>query len=144
MSAPLRCFAHDGFAYPLPEGHRFPLGKYALLRARVARDPRFDVRDARAATRAELLLAHTEDWLARVESGALQRDELRALGLPWSPELVERARRSVGATLEAASAALGGGEGDSHSVAVREVVVPLMTWYEHGVLFVDVEPYPYP
>jgi acetoin utilization deacetylase AcuC-like enzyme len=111
LSAPLRCYAHDGFAYPLPEGHRFPLGKYALLRARVALDPRFDVRDARAATRVELLLAHTEGWIGRVESGALERDELRALGLPWSPELVERARRSVGATLEAASAALGDGAG---------------------------------
>jgi acetoin utilization deacetylase AcuC-like enzyme len=58
-----------------------------------------------------LLLAHGEDWIGRVETGALERDELRALGLPWSPELVERARRSVGATLEAASAALGDGAG---------------------------------
>ena len=50
-SSALRCYAHDGFAYPLPDGHRFPLGKYALLRARVADDPRFEVHDARAATR---------------------------------------------------------------------------------------------
>jgi acetoin utilization deacetylase AcuC-like enzyme len=64
------------------------------------------VRDARAATREELLLAHSADWLDRVERGDLTRDEERALGLPWSPELAARARRSVGATLEAASAAL--------------------------------------
>jgi acetoin utilization deacetylase AcuC-like enzyme len=81
LSAPLRCYAHDGFAYPLPEGHRFPLGKYALLRARVALDPRFDVRDARAATRAELLLAHSDDWIGRVESGALERDEAASVAL---------------------------------------------------------------
>jgi acetoin utilization deacetylase AcuC-like enzyme len=102
----LRCYAHDGFVYPLPEGHRFPLGKYALLRRRAAAEPRLDVRDGRAATREELLLAHTEDWIDRVELGALTRDEQRALGLPWSPELAARARHSVGATLEAAGAAL--------------------------------------
>ena len=65
--------------------------------------------DARAATREELLLAHTADWVERVERGELTRDEERALGLPWSPELVERARRSVGATLEASDAALADG-----------------------------------
>jgi acetoin utilization deacetylase AcuC-like enzyme len=107
----LRCYAHDGFAYPLPAGHRFPLGKYALLRARVEAEPRFEVHDARAATRAELLLAHTPDWVERVERGELTRAEQRALGLPWSPELVERARRSVGATFEATGAALADGAG---------------------------------
>jgi acetoin utilization deacetylase AcuC-like enzyme len=90
----------------LPDGHRFPLGKYALLRARASEEPRFDVCDARAATHEELLLAHTADWVERAERGDLTRDEQRALGLPWSPELFERARRSVGATLEASDAAL--------------------------------------
>jgi acetoin utilization deacetylase AcuC-like enzyme len=77
-----------------------------LLRARAAEEPRLDVRDARAATREELLLAHTADWVERAERGDLTRVEERALGLPWTPELVERARRSVGATLEASDDAL--------------------------------------
>jgi acetoin utilization deacetylase AcuC-like enzyme len=111
LTSPLRCYAHDGFAYPLPPGHRFPLGRYALLRSRVEAEPRFDVHDARAATREELRLAHTADWVTRAERGALTRAELRALGLPWSPELVERARRSVGATLQAAEASLADGAG---------------------------------
>ena len=64
------------------------------------------MQDARAATREELLLAHSADWVERVERGELSRDEERALGLPWSPELAERARHSVGATLEASDAAL--------------------------------------
>ena len=95
----------------MPAGHRFPLGKYALLRERAALEPRLEVDDARAATRAELLLAHSADWVERAERGKLTRDELRALGLPWSPSLVERARRSVGATLEASAAALADGTG---------------------------------
>ena len=67
------------------------------------------MQDARAATHEELLLAHSADWVERVERGALSRDEERALGLPWSPELAERARHSVGATLEASDAALADG-----------------------------------
>jgi acetoin utilization deacetylase AcuC-like enzyme len=65
--------------------------------------------DARAATHEELLLAHTADWVERAGRGELSRDEERALVLPWSPELLERARRSVGATLEAADDALADG-----------------------------------
>jgi acetoin utilization deacetylase AcuC-like enzyme len=111
LGAALRCYAHDGFSYPLPEGHRFPLGKYALLRAAADADPSFEVHGARAATRDELLLAHTPRWVERAESGDLTREEVRDLGLPWSPALFERGRRSVGATLQAADAALADGTG---------------------------------
>ena len=65
-----------------------------------------EIENAPAATASELAGGHEADYLARVESGALARRETLALGLPWSPELVERARRSVGATLLAAAAAL--------------------------------------
>ena len=107
----MRVFAHDGFTYPLPEGHRFPLDKYARLRARVDRHPALAVHDARAATRDEIRLAHDEEYVGRVERGELTRHEVLALGLPWSQPLVERSLRSVGATLEAADAALSYGAG---------------------------------
>lgn len=107
----MRAFAHDVFTYPLPAGHRFPLGKYRLVRAGAEADARIEVRDARAATREELALAHEEDYLGRVEAGDISRREELALGLPWSPQLVERARRSVGATLLAAETALAEGVG---------------------------------
>jgi acetoin utilization deacetylase AcuC-like enzyme len=45
----------------------------------------------------------------RVRDGSLVRREQLALGLPWSPELVERARRATGATIAAARAALDDG-----------------------------------
>ena len=66
---------------------------------------------ARAATREELVLAHTAGWVDRTARGDLTRQEVRDLGLPWSPALFERGRRSVGATLEAADAALADGAG---------------------------------
>jgi acetoin utilization deacetylase AcuC-like enzyme len=69
------------------------------------------VEEARAADDGELLLAHTPAYLARAAGGGLGRRELAGLGLPWSPQLVERARRSVGATVQAAVAALEDGRG---------------------------------
>ncbi|HEU4450850.1 MAG TPA: histone deacetylase [Gaiellaceae bacterium] len=107
----MRAFAHDVYTYPLPPGHRFPLGKYRLVRAGAQAAEGIAVEDARAATEGELGLAHDAEYLERVERGALERRDLLALGLPWSPELVERSRRSVGATLMAAEAALAEGAG---------------------------------
>jgi acetoin utilization deacetylase AcuC-like enzyme len=61
---------------------------------------------ARRASWRELRAVHATAYLARVRSGTLERREQLALGLPWSPELVERARRATGATIQAAEAAL--------------------------------------
>jgi acetoin utilization deacetylase AcuC-like enzyme len=101
----MRAFAHDVFTYPLPPGHRFPLAKYRLVREG-AEAAGIDVRPARAATRGELELAHAPEYVDRVEAGELARREELALGLPWSPALVERARRATAATVLAAEAAL--------------------------------------
>jgi acetoin utilization deacetylase AcuC-like enzyme len=105
----MKAFAHDVYEYPLPAGHRFPLAKYRLVREGAEASERIDVEDSGAATRAELELAHEPSYLDRVEAGALERREELALGLPWSHELVERARRSVGATVAAVDSALGDG-----------------------------------
>jgi acetoin utilization deacetylase AcuC-like enzyme len=102
----MRAFAHDLFSYPLPEGHRFPLDKYRLVRESAERLDGVRVLDAEAATWEQLRRSHSDDWLVRVRDGRLERREQLALGLPWSPELVERSRRSTGATLMAARAAL--------------------------------------
>jgi acetoin utilization deacetylase AcuC-like enzyme len=101
-------FHCDRFTYPLPPEHRFPAQKYALLRAAVAATlvPPVELREAPAATDEALLLAHDAGYLARVTGGALSEREIRRIGLPWSLELVERSRRSVGGTIEACRAAL--------------------------------------
>ena len=102
----MRAFAHDIYTYPLPEGHRFPLAKYRLVREAAEALPGVDVTGARAATWEELARTHTTEYLERVRSGRLERREQLALGLPWSPELVERSVRATGATIQAAAAAL--------------------------------------
>ncbi len=111
---PFPVFYHDVFDFPLPEGHRFPKEKYRLLRetllARGVLVPD-DLNLPPAATVEELTQAHTPGYVHRTLQGRWERAEERRVGLPWSPELVERARRSVGATLAAAREALQTGLG---------------------------------
>lgn len=107
----IRAFAHDRFTYPLPDGHRFPLGRYRMLREAIEQRGIARVHEAPAATDDDLLLAHDPLYLDRAVNGRLSDREQKAVGLPWSPELVERGRRSVGATIAASRAALDDGAG---------------------------------
>ncbi|MEQ9400176.1 MAG: histone deacetylase [Longimicrobiales bacterium] len=107
----MRAFYCDHFVLSLPPGHRFPMEKYRLLREAVERDGRVRLTVPDAATDAELARAHDPTYVARVVNGALTGREVRQIGFPWSLELVERSRRSVGGTLGAARAALADGVG---------------------------------
>jgi len=105
----MNVFHCDQFDLPLPEGHRFPLEKYRLLRERVAAWNPGSLRVPEAASDRELAGAHDAAYVERVVSGDLTREEIRRIGFPWSPELVERSRRSVGGTLAASRSALSDG-----------------------------------
>ncbi len=103
----MQAFYADHFVLPLPEGHRFPMAKYRLLRDRlVAELPAVRLREAPPASDGELALVHTPRYVDAVAGGLLSAAEQREIGFPWSPRMVERARRSVGATIAAARAAL--------------------------------------
>jgi acetoin utilization deacetylase AcuC-like enzyme len=106
----MRFWSHDRHGFPLPQGHRFPLPKYRLLREAVESDG-FAVHEALPVAWADLNRAHDPTWLGRVRRGELTDREQRALGLPWSPELVERSRRAVQGTIEAMRDALAHGIG---------------------------------
>jgi acetoin utilization deacetylase AcuC-like enzyme len=64
---------------------------------------------AQAATEGELALVHTPDYVDAVLLGHLSAAAQREIGFPWSREMAERSRRSVGATIAAARAALAEG-----------------------------------
>ncbi len=103
---PLTLFRTDLFPMPLPPEHRFPLAKYAgVVRWAQRQGQRFELRIAPAASDEQLLLVHTPDYLQRLVAGQLTPLEIRRIGFPWSAELVERSRRSVGATIAAATVA---------------------------------------
>ncbi len=103
-------FHTDQFVLALPQGHRFPIPKYRLLRERVAAElPAVRLHAAEPASAGELALVHTPDYIADVFEGRLSAAQQREIGFPWSGAMVERSRRSVGATIAAARAALAEG-----------------------------------
>lgn len=102
-------YYNDVFVLPLPDNHRFPMSKYHLLRERLVREGILhddQLKLADAATDEEILRCHGLEYLEKVKNGTLSRQEIRRIGFPWSPELVERSRRSSGATICAARQAL--------------------------------------
>ena len=105
----MKIYYTDEFVLPLPDAHRFPMSKYQALRERVATSgfaAQATLLVPDAATDEQLARVHSSDYIARVASGALEESEIRRLGFPWSEQLVERSRRSVGATVAACRRAL--------------------------------------
>jgi acetoin utilization deacetylase AcuC-like enzyme len=103
----MRAFYSDTFVLPLPEHHRFPMAKYRLLRERLVEEHVLAASDLRIPdpiSWEDLRLVHEAGYVDAVESGSLSADAQRRIGFPWSPMMVERSRRSVGATLAAARA----------------------------------------
>jgi len=81
--------------------------KYSLLRESVAANlPLVSFEEAPHTTDGVLALAHHPNYIHRVTSGALTESEQKQIGFPWSPEMVERSRRSTGATIAACRAAI--------------------------------------
>lgn len=108
-SGRVHVFYSDQFVLPLPPGHRFPMAKYAALRARVDASGLVDPADMHVPERAtpeQLALAHDPGYVDRVCRGELSARELREIGFPWSEQMVERSLRSTGATIGACRAAL--------------------------------------
>ena len=102
----MQVFYADQFVLPLPPGHRFPMGKYRLLRDRLA-DELGTVRlmPAHPATDGELALVHSPAYIQSISDGSADPKLMREIGFPWSLAMAERARRSVGATIAACRAA---------------------------------------
>lgn len=107
----MRFWAHDRWGFPLPEGHRFPLAKYRLLREAVEVEGLGEVCPSPPAAWNALGTVHDADYLKRVRLGRMTVREQRVLGLPWSAELVARGRRSTQGTVQAARDAAFSGHG---------------------------------
>ena len=84
------------------------MGKYRLLRDWLESSlPQVALNVAPAATDGQLALCHTPDYIQSISSGDVAASLMREIGFPWSEAMAERARRSVGASIEAARCALG-------------------------------------
>ena len=102
----MKAFYTDHFVLPLPAGHRFPMEKYSRLRDLVSGLNEVELIEAPAASDTQILYAHDPSYLIKVIEGKLSPQEQKEIGFPWSEKMVERSRRSAGATVAAAKTAL--------------------------------------
>ena len=112
----LHLWSSSKYAIELPDGHRFPMSKYQLLREGVLAEglvPPERLHDPQRVSVEDLLLVHTREYVDHITNGTLPYAEQRRIGLPWSESFVERAYRVVQGTCEAAESAL------QHGVAMN-------------------------
>lgn len=102
----MKAFYTDHFVLPLPNGHRFPMEKYSKLRNLVSDLAGVELLEAPAASDTQILYAHDPQYLINIIGGHLSASEQREIGFPWSEKMVERSRRSAGATVAACKTSL--------------------------------------
>jgi acetoin utilization deacetylase AcuC-like enzyme len=108
----LHAWSSAHYVIALPDGHRFPIAKYALLRDVAIAEGVVDkahLHDPARAPLEDVRRVHDAEYLERLIKGTMPIAEQRALGFPWSEGLVERSFRAAGGTLEAAEHALRAG-----------------------------------
>src|SRR5258708_31183730 len=101
-----RLFYTDHHQINLPSSHKFPLGKYRMLREVLAKEQLFSFEPAPLATPDVISLAHDPKYVDQVLTRTLGPAAVRRMGFPWSEDLVRRSLASVGATLSATNDAL--------------------------------------
>ena len=101
-------FYADIFDIPLPPGHRFPNQKYRMLREELLRHgiaAPYELELSPQASRADLLRAHTADYVDSFLAGRLSPEAMRRIGLPWSEQLAQRTLATMGGAVAAMRAA---------------------------------------
>lgn len=97
---------------PLPVGHRFPMGKYTLLYEKLISEKIISIDQVHPGPEAhikDLLLAHDLRYVEGIKDGTLPSQELRPIGLPWSPGMYQRSLCSVGGFIAATENAISDG-----------------------------------
>jgi acetoin utilization deacetylase AcuC-like enzyme len=108
----LHCWSSPKYAITLPDGHRFPMVKYALLRHGALEQGLITpdrLHEPERAAHEDLWRVHTPAYVDGVEHGTLDAAHQRRIGLPWSEAFVERAFRVVRGTIEASERAVNAG-----------------------------------
>jgi acetoin utilization deacetylase AcuC-like enzyme len=105
-------FFPDTADLPLTPGHRFPAGKYRMLRDRIVAEGilgRAALTASTPAGRADLERAHSSAYVEAALTDTLSAEVQRGIGLPWSEILIQRSRATVGGSMQAARSALENG-----------------------------------
>ncbi|MEL7504753.1 MAG: histone deacetylase [Cyanobacteria bacterium J06554_6] len=103
---------HEDYVTPLPDGHRFPMPKFRLLKDLLLRDgiiTEQQIYPPGIPPQNWLELVHTPNYVSAYQQGTLDPRAQRRIGLPWSPGLVQRTCTAVGGTILTAKLALQNG-----------------------------------
>ena len=106
---PFKLIYSDGYYLPIGE-HVFPAQKYRLIQQQLLNSGAAAVEDfltPEPARDADLLLAHTPAWVAKLRCGTLSPREELMLEVPYSMELVSAFWLAAGGSILAAQRALG-------------------------------------
>lgn len=152
-------YTHPDYTLPLPEKHTFPMQRYRSVERRLLER----ARDAGVLDELEIVSsenvplcsideierAHCSEYIRKFAAGDLDAKEQRAIGFPWSDNLVRRTWRITGATVSAMrdvlehgythSANLAGGthhafraHGEGFCIVNDIAVATRMAQHEHG------------
>ncbi len=102
----MQLFYTDTYEIPLPDGHKFPMRKYRMLRERLTASGLFTFTLAPLAAWDDITLVHDAAYARAFVDGTLAPQAIRRIGFPWSKGLVDRTLASVGGTVAAARVAL--------------------------------------
>ena len=91
------------YEYPLPKGHRFPMDKYSLIPQQLiyegtVQEKQFFHPDP--ISEEIILLTHSAKYWEDLKNQTLSEKEIRAIGFPMTPLLVERGRHIAAGTLQ--------------------------------------------
>jgi acetoin utilization deacetylase AcuC-like enzyme len=105
MSPPL--VYHLDYVSQLPAGHRFPMAKFGLLHdLLVAEGVVSRVYQPELPPSEWIELVHLPQYVQSYQDGSIDPQAMRRIGLPWSPQLVNRTQIALGGTTLAARLAL--------------------------------------
>ncbi|MEM7371658.1 MAG: histone deacetylase [Bacteroidota bacterium] len=110
----LKIFHSDRFVPSLPEGHRFPIQKYQLIREQLLYEGSIDesqLEESFPVSEEDILSVHTETYWTAMREVRIGPKKMRRIGFPQSAQLVDRSRRSCQGTVSAALHALTHGIG---------------------------------
>lgn len=103
---PLTVYYADWARVILPDGHRFPMDKYAETRRALREDAslrgKIDLKPSPKATLEEIHTTHCPEYVRRVLTNTLSSDEIRKIGFPMGEQHSERSLASTGGTLACA------------------------------------------
>ena len=100
---------HPDYVAPLPDGHRFPMNKFRLIRDLLLKDGIVTpnrIFTPQLPQLEQFQLVHTPNYIQNYYQGTLDERSQRRIGLPWSPALAKRTQIAVGGTILTAQLAL--------------------------------------